>query len=87
MNNDYTSIKNYLKSWFEKKINDSINEEQCNKNFFVESWIDSFEIIVLIEDVEKYFSIELGEKQFEDRRISYINGLAELIFEEKQRKN
>ena len=87
MNNDYTSIKNYLKSWFEKKINDSINEEQCNKNFFVESWIDSLEIIVLIEDVEKYFSIELGEKQFEDRRISYINGLAELIFEEKQRKN
>tara|TARA_A100001388_G_C28616302_1_gene425350 strand:- start:91 stop:354 length:264 start_codon:yes stop_codon:yes gene_type:complete len=57
-------------------------EDLENRNYFELGLIDSFGIIILIEEIESYYSIRLTEKHFEQRKFSTIAGLAEIIEEE-----
>ncbi len=81
-------IVNWLIELFKKndeKAFESISneiEDMKNRNYFELGLIDSFGIIILIEEIESHYSIRLTEKHFEQRRFSTIAGLAEIIEEE-----
>lgn len=75
-------IKSWLVDYFKEKS--SKESFSLDDNFFEQGLIDSFDVIVLIDDVEVNFSITLNEHHFQDRRFSTISGLAEIIHEEVQ---
>jgi acyl carrier protein len=70
-------------------INDWLNDHKGGTNiviedgFLKEGIIDSFGVILLIEDIEQEFSIKLNQKDFQDNRFGSIIGLAEIINEKK----
>ncbi|MBB1485636.1 acyl carrier protein [Oceanospirillum sediminis] len=67
--------------WLKNKVNPEDKLIDLNANYFDQGLIDSFDIIMLIEDVEEEFGITLDEENFQDRRFSCISGLAEIINE------
>jgi len=83
-----TKIVKWLLELFKKNNQEAFEsisneiEDLENKNYFELGLIDSFGIIILIEEIETYYSIRLSEKHFEQRRFSTIAGLAEIIEEE-----
>ena len=72
-------IKKFLINWFENKSKIKINKNDLEKDYFNEEWIDSFEIINLIEDLQDKFYIEFNDKDFQHRNFSTIDGLSEII--------
>lgn len=50
-------------------------------NFIESGVIDSFGIIVLVEEIEKRYGFKFEDKDFQDRRFVTINGLSEIIHE------
>lgn len=75
------TIVDKLVSWFEEQSGKS--EINTERNYFEQELIDSFDVIMLMEYCESEFSVVFSESQFEDRRFSTINGLAEIIMELK----
>jgi len=71
----------WLKNYFGQEV---VLPSDCEQtNFFDAGWIDSFGVIVLIEEVEHEFGFKFSEQSFQDRRFSSIGGLADMIFELK----
>ena len=63
-----------------KKRGVSVNENNfLNTNYFNAGWIDSLQVIELIMDIEKNFSIKFQDIHFQDRRFSTIEGLSSII--------
>ena len=79
MSNENLEIKNFIIKWFEKKNNFKIDKKKLNLNYFDSQWLDSLDIINLVETLEKKYSISFNENHFEDRRFSTINGLSLII--------
>jgi len=75
------STVDWLKNWFSQKS--KLPENIETKNYFEVGLIDSFAVIELIESVESEFHITFQESNFQDRRFSTIQGLAEIIEELK----
>lgn len=74
-------IQKWLINWFidnagadETKLDNSLDE-----NYFLKGFIDSFQFIELISDIEDEYGIEFDNSQFEDRSFSSISGLAKII--------
>lgn len=74
-------IQKWLINWFmentgadETELNNSIEE-----NYFLKGFIDSFQFIELISDIEDEYGIEFDNSQFEDRSFSSIRGLSQII--------
>ena len=75
-----SEIIKWLHSWFKTNTNrDKTTELGETVNFFEGVDLDSMEVLQLIEDVEKEFSIYFNQEEFQDPRFSYISGLADLI--------
>tara|TARA_X000001036_G_C20658984_1_gene798147 strand:+ start:1454 stop:1702 length:249 start_codon:yes stop_codon:yes gene_type:complete len=74
MNDKY---KQYLVEWFQSKTKS--NDLDCYDNYMNLGYIDSLEIILLIEEIETKFKISFDQNDFQNRKFSTINGLAELI--------
>lgn len=73
-----------IKVWLIKRFQgEGAPEPELSENYFEAGLIDSFGIILLIEDVEQEFGIQFTDTHFQDRRFSTINGLAEIINEIK----
>ena len=72
-------IKKFLITWFENKSKIKINKKDLEKDYFNEEWIDSFEIINLIEDLQDKFYIEFNDKDFQHSNFSTIDGLSKII--------
>lgn len=53
--------------------------ENLDENYFLAGYIDSFQFINMVSDIEEKFDIEFANEQFEDRSFSTINGLARII--------
>ena len=74
--------------WFKKHT--SVSEKEINENkdenYFDLGYIDSFEFIELISDIEE-LGIELENEQFEDRRFSTISCLAGILSGYKKKEN
>ena len=76
--------ENYLEwlfNWFNKRT--SLKEKAFDSNFFVEGWINSFEILELITEMESTFNIHFDDAVFNDPRFSTMRGLAEIMVELK----
>lgn len=74
----------WLKNWFYQRTEKNEFPDGIEtKNYFEAGLIDSFGIIELIEDIESEFNINFQENNFQDRRFSTIQGLAEIIEELK----
>ena len=75
------AITDWLKEYMAK--GKELPEGIEQKNYFEAGLMDSFGVILLIEDVEKEFSITFNEGHFQDRRFPTMSGLAEIIHEEQ----
>lgn len=53
--------------------------ENLDENYFLAGYIDSFQFINMVADIEEKFAIEFANEQFEDRSFSTVNGLARII--------
>lgn len=65
-----------VKTFQEKSGKSDINTEN---NFFEQGLIDSFDIIMLIEEIEQKFDIRFTDEDFQNRNFATISGLADII--------
>lgn len=75
------TVVDKLISWFEEQSGK--REINIERNYFEQELIDSFDVIMLMEYCESEFQVAFSESQFEDRRFSTIEGLAQIIEELK----
>lgn len=79
-------IENWLVAEL-KKIDNSLSLEFIKKNkdqnIFNLGMIDSMSTIILVEKIEAEFKILLTDKNFQDERFNTVEGLANIIYEEK----
>lgn len=76
------NFQDWVIKWFMKHALISESELILHKdeNYFDLGYIDSFEFIELLSDIEE-LGVELGNEQFEDRRFSTISGLIAILSE------
>ena len=77
--NKESEIKEYLILWFQNKTKMKIKKNYLDKDYFHEEWIDSFEIVNLIEELQDQFNIEFNDTDFQHSNFSTINGLTKII--------
>lgn len=65
-----------VKTFQEKSGKSDISTES---NFFEQGLIDSFDIIMLIEEIEQKFDIRFTDEDFQNRSFATISGLADII--------
>ena len=73
--------RNWLIEWFVNHyhvLSEEL-EENADANYFNQGYLDSFQFIQLIADIEETFGIEFDNTQFENREFSTFNGLAKAI--------
>lgn len=70
----------WVYNWFEVHtgINSQLLKNNSKKNFFEAGWIDSFQFIELLSDIEE-LGIVLSSTQFEDRSFSTIDGMINIL--------
>ncbi len=75
------SITEWLISWFERNTSFSSAEicENLDSNYFEKNYVDSFEFISLVGEIESELNISLSYDDFMNRKFSTINGLAEIL--------
>lgn len=71
----------WLENWFGKRVD--MPADAVFRNFFVEKWIDSFQTLELILEMESEFHIKLDDSVLSDSRFSSISGLSDILFELK----
>jgi acyl carrier protein len=77
----------WIANWFRghnKRLANLADTEIMGADYFALDYIDSFGVIVLIEDIETTFNIRFAELDFQDRRFSTVEGLAEIVREKKR---
>jgi acyl carrier protein len=82
-----TQAVDWLMAYFSKKndLSEYDNEVLPQLNYFDEGLIDSFGIIELVMNIEKDFKVKFPNDAFQDRRFSTLQGLAEIIEEQKSK--
>jgi len=79
-------IENWLVAEL-KKIDNSLSldfiKQNKDQNIFTLGMIDSMSTIILVEKIEAKFKILLTDKNFQDERFNTVEGLANIIYEEK----
>lgn len=80
-------VRKWIIDWMAD--NSGINREEIEQNsavnYFEKEYIDSFDFIMLVGEIEETFGVVFDNEQFEDRDFSTIDGLADCI--EKNRKD
>jgi acyl carrier protein len=74
----------WLSEWFRQQNPRLASISDCemrSADFFAAEFIDSMGVVMLIGDVEARFSISFSEVDFQDRRFSTVNGLADIVRE------
>lgn len=73
--------KEYLIDWFSQ--NSNISKEfllqNSDKNYFESKWLDSFQFINLITNLESTFDIVFDNDEFQNPDLTNIEGLSEII--------
>lgn len=69
----------WLVAWFSGRV--EMPSGAVHRNFFVEGWLDSFNTLELILEMETAFNISLNDSILSDPRFSSISGLSEILFE------
>ena len=74
--NDYLE---WIINWFNKTVN--VSKAEVSHNFFKERWLDSFNTLLLISDIESTFNICFDDSTFNNEKFYTMLGLSEIIFE------
>ncbi|MCR5688373.1 MAG: acyl carrier protein [Lachnospiraceae bacterium] len=78
-------MKNDIMEWIIKWFTEHSNAEESdirqhlNVNYLDMGYIDSFEFITFMGDIEDKFGVQFANDQFEDRSFSTIEGMAKII--------
>lgn len=78
----HQEVTRWISAWFAERAPDVAL--QPTDNYFERGAIDSFDVIVLVEEIEAHFNIRFAEVEFQDRRFATIDGLAEIILEKSR---
>jgi len=62
-------------------LEEPFTDNMLEENIFESGWIDSFQTIILIEELENAFSVSFTEAVFLDRRFLTVGGIAHIIGE------
>lgn len=75
------NVMEWILQWFNKKTGTSIEELflHRNDNYFELGYLDSFEFIGFIGEIEAEFKMAFDNDQFEDRTFFTISGLSKII--------
>lgn len=75
------SVQNWLIEWFVKNTgHESVKiSENINQSYFDMQWIDSFQFITLIMEIEGNFHISFNQDEFQNRDFSTVAGLTSII--------
>lgn len=73
------NIKKWLEDWFVS--NSAVAKEDLDeeKNYVENEWIDSFQFLNLISDIETEFQISFVDEDFDKEDIMVMKGLLEII--------
>ena len=76
-----SDVKEWILNWFESntEVSRAELEENIDNNYFDREYIDSFQFISLIADIEEEFDISFDNDQFEDRSFSTVSGLIKIV--------
>lgn len=76
-----SEVEKWLVNWLATNGgNDEVEiEKSMNESYFAAGFIDSFQFINMIYDIEDEFDIEFDNEQFEDRSFSTVSGMAKII--------
>lgn len=79
-------ISKWIVDWLVSNCgaNEAEVRTNLNENYFLAGYIDSFQFINMISDIEEEFGVEFDNNQFEDRSFSTVNGLSKIIEEMKK---
>lgn len=85
MANQSKDVKKFLIKWFEEKLqkNPSEYENFTEINYFDESWMDSYQFIALIGDIEEELGVSFSQEDLESEKFATIQGINELIVEKQ----
>lgn len=81
-----------VKTWIIEWLNENtvVKEDEIKSglhdNYFEKGWIDSFQFISFISDIEERFNFNFSNDEFQDRNFSTVEGLVKII-EEKIYEN
>ena len=72
------NVKEWVVQWFAEHvgIETEVIKENLDVNFFHNGWIDSFQFINFISDIEDEFDITFSNDEFQDRSFASINGIS-----------
>ena len=76
-------VRTWIINWFVKNADVTKGEldQHLSDNYFDMGYIDSFEFISLIGEIEDKLGVQFDNDQFEDRSFSSIDGLIRIIEE------
>tara|TARA_B100001996_G_C18503982_1_gene532582 strand:+ start:15 stop:263 length:249 start_codon:yes stop_codon:yes gene_type:complete len=69
-------ILNFIKKSLKNK---KINNENLKKNYFQEGLMDSFQLMVLISNLEKHYNIKFTNNEFENNKFFTILGISNIV--------
>jgi acyl carrier protein len=74
-------IRDWLIQWFKKNalLTEDEISSKIDENYFQRGWIDSFQFISFLTEIEGRFHIHFSNAEFQDRTFSTIEGLTEII--------
>ena len=63
-----------------KNLNDErVNNKNVIKNYFREGIIDSFQLMLLISNLEKHYKIKFSNKDFESKKFFTLLGISNIV--------
>ena len=80
MTKDQNEMANYLKSYLNNEKINSLNDKDFLRCRYLDlGYLDSFDIIHLIVDIERKFNITIQSSDTESDKFRYFKGLIEII--------
>jgi acyl carrier protein len=80
MTKDQNEMANYLKSYLNNEKINSLNDKDFLRCRYLDlGYLDSFDIIHLIVDIERKFNITIESSDTESDKFRYFKGLIEII--------
>ena len=78
-------IKNWIVDYFIKNCDAKEDDVKANldENYLQAGYIDSFQFIKMVSEIEEKFGVEFDNDWFEDKNFSTVNGLSRIIEEMK----
>jgi|LakMenEpi03Aug12_release.lakeMendotaPanAssembly.Ray.scaffolds.fasta_scaffold4708876_1 acyl carrier protein len=76
MSEESSGFQSWLIDWFEVNVGEKLDPDI---DLFSSQVLDSFQMIILIEDIETELSCRFTQSLLQDQRLATIRGLAEIM--------